>query len=201
MFSASLANPKPRSGGVAAVAYTHYCAYTPLSSSAVFAVVFYVFMPGGQHKLLSLLFLGASVCRARLALTCSPRFDWRFRALEAAAAGGLFFSSLVLVVRVHHDATSAPADTLALAIGVPVGALAFALASAFLHLQDVMVAGEVLTQTRLAEEEGKGVTAAALHLTVKFKSPKQARARVATGAKGRVLWMNGAWLCAEYRSF
>lgn len=176
IYCISLANPKPRSGGLAA--FPNAEPFNPLTwigSSAAFATAFYVFAPGGQLKLLSLLLLGAASARARVQLTSCGRFDPRFRALDAGAAGGLFCAALALVVRVHHADADAPADTVALAIAAPLGAALFAAASAYLHFKDVRVATGILKGTQQAESEGKGVTAAAVHAGATFTSAKQAR--------------------------
>lgn len=142
--------------------------------------------PCAQLKLLSLIILALSLAGAAEATLRGTHFSPTVRAVHAACAGGTFFSSLALVVRVHHDPVDSHADTVALAVGTPLFAAAAALASWLLWRRDLRAAAKIIAETRAAAGLDAGITAAAMRLDFVFESAEQVHRVAALLARSTV---------------
>lgn len=183
VYAVSSPVPSPR---------TKILSATPSSTQALkafflrssYAAAYYVFAPGGQLKLLSLIFLGLSLALAANWAVNGSNFSIPYRAACTGGAGAVFFGSLVTVFRVHHENRWVHADSLALAVGAPLFGLASAALAFALSRRDVKAAQAILAETRAAQRIDPGITAAALRLDFQFGSPEQVHRAAAVIARG-----------------
>lgn len=182
IYAVSLPLPSPRSKLLSATPDSFATLRSLLLRSA-FAGSYYIFAPGGQLKLLSLIFLLLSLLMAMNLTLKGCHFSLPFRAARSGGAGAIFFGSLVTVFRVHHENRWVRQDSLALAVGSPLFGLLTAALSYLLWRRDARTANAVLAETRAAQRIDPGITAAALRLDMQFSSPEQVHRAAAVIAR------------------
>ena len=166
-YAVSTSCPCPRTGGPLAAPDSRQ-AVSALYTRSALAAAFYGLAPGGQLKLLSLLFLGLLSAAAVDAVLEGAAFDPRLRSLRAAAAGAQAYGALVLVFRVHHEDRHVVADTQALFAGAPlVGVAAGALCWLRWRL-DARVARHFLAEVEGGKAKDPAMSANTLMLSLEF---------------------------------
>ena len=187
-YAASSALPRPRGRSLLAEADSRTSVRALLLRSLL-AACFFVFAPGGQLKLLSLLFLLITGQLAVDAVLHGAQFSPGVRCLRAAGAAGTAFGSLVLVFRAHHGGRHGVADTQALYAGAALAGSAAAAVSYVLWRRD-RARGAFFLESAVAGRESDGaITPNLLAMSLEYtyasvEEVHRTAAALARGARG-----------------
>lgn len=171
-YTIALALPRPRSPVLSAVPDSRPLIKALLIRTAM-AASFYVFVPGGQLKLLSLLWLGFALGLAEDAIRHGTHFTPWVRATRAAGSGAVAYAALALVFRVHHEDRHVSEDSAALIAGAPLAALAAAAVSLWRARASRALANRLLQTAVVALQADPGYSPGALDLGYRFRSTEE----------------------------